>query len=288
MNKVLGRGLGSLIPKKTLKVDDQGEITIVKDDDRILHISPTLIQANPYQPRSNFLQKALEDLKNSIIEHGIMQPLVATKSDNGFQLIAGERRLRAALDLNLETVPVIVRKADNQKKLELALIENLQREDLNPLENALAFKKLIEEFSLTQDEVAKKVGKARSTLTNSLRLLNLSTEMQNALASERISEAHAKYLLSIEDEVQRNNVFKKIIRHNLSVKDTSLEIKSLSTKLKKRTLKDDLDLDLTKVLESKLGTKVLIKRTPRGGKIEIDFYSNEDLENIIKKIKKLK
>ncbi len=288
MNKVLGRGLGSLIPKKTLKVDDQGEITVVKDDDRILHISPTLIKANPYQPRSNFLERALEDLKNSIIEHGIMQPLVVTKSDSGFELIAGERRLRAALELKLETVPVIIREADSQKKLELALIENLQREDLNPLENALAFKKLIKEFDLTQDEVAKKVGKARSTLTNSLRLLNLSSEMQNALASNQISEAHAKYLLSIEDQAQRNNIFKKIIRHNLSVKDTSIEIKSLSTKAKKRTLKDDLDLDLTKVLESKLGTKVLIKRSSRGGKIEIDFYSHEDLENIIKKIKKLK
>lgn len=288
MNDVLGRGLGSLIPKKTVRTNNQEEISLVKDGDRILNISPSLIKANPYQPRSNFLEKALEDLKSSIKEHGILQPLVVTKSDAGFELIAGERRLRAALDLSLETVPVIVRKADSQKKLELALIENLQREDLNPLENALAFKKLIEEFDLTQDEVAKKVGKARSSLANSLRLLKLSTEMQNALASDKISEAHAKYLLSIEDEVQRNNVFKKIVRHNLNIKDTLNEIKSLNKKPKKRSLNDDLDLELSKDLESKLGTKVLIKRSARGGKLEIDFYSNEDLQNIVKKLKKLK
>lgn len=286
MSDVLGRGLGSLIPKKTIKLDQESNVSIVNDDDKVLNISPTLIKANPYQPRSNFLEKALEDLKSSIKEHGILQPLVVTKSDSGFELIAGERRLRAALDLNLETVPVIVRKADSQKKLELALIENLQREDLNPLENALAFKKLIEEFDLTQDEVAKRVGKARSSLANSLRLLKLSSEMQNALASNKISEAHAKYLLSIEDEDQRNNVFKKILRHNLNIKDTLVEIKSLNAKPKKRSLNDELDLKLSKELEGKLGTKVVIKRSSKGGKIEIEFYSNEDLQSLVKRIKK--
>ncbi len=288
MNDVLGRGLDSLIPKKTIKVNNHEEFSISSDDDRVLNISPTLIKANPYQPRSNFLEKALEDLKSSIIEHGILQPLVVTKAESGFELIAGERRLRAALDLNLSTVPVIVRRADSQKKLELALIENLQREDLNPLESAFAFKKLMEEFDLTQEEVAKKVGKARSSLANSLRLLNLSAEMQNALASDRISEAHAKYLLSIEDETQRNNVFKKIVRYDLNIKDTLVEIKALNTKPKKRSLSADLDLELSKDLEGKLGTKVVVKRLARGGKLEIDFYSEEDLQDIVKKIKKIK
>ncbi len=285
MSDVLGRGLSSLIPKKTLRVNNETELSIIKDNDRVLNVSPTLIKANPYQPRTSFLEKNLEELKNSIKEHGILQPLVVTKSSSGFELIAGERRLRAAIDLHLETVPVIVKEVNNQKKLELALIENLQREDLNPLENALAFKRLIEDFNLSQEEVAQKVGKARSSLANSLRLLNLSSEIQQALASQKISEAHAKLLLSLDDKEQRNNVFKKIIRHNLSVKDTSLEIKVLKVRPKKKSLKDDLDLALSQNLEKKLGTRVKIKRTARGGKLEIDFYSEEDLQSIVKKIK---
>lgn len=284
----LGRGLGSLIPKKNFKLEDSSENVLLNDEDKIIHISPSLIEANPYQPRSLFSESALKDLIDSIKEHGIFQPLIVTRNGANFQLIAGERRLRAASELNLKTVPVIVRKANEQKKLELALLENLQREDLSPIENAIAFKKLIDEFNLTQDEVAKKVGKARSSLTNTLRLLNLPTIIQEALLKKEISEAHAKQLLSIDDEAVQINIFKKILRQNLSVSQTSSELNNLNKKGRSSSQNNKVnivDQNKEKDLQGVLGTKVEIKRSLRGGKIMIDFYSDEELLGIIKKIK---
>jgi ParB family transcriptional regulator, chromosome partitioning protein len=282
----LGRGLGSLIPKKNFKLDDSSQDNVLlNDEDKIIHISPSLIEANPYQPRNLFTESSLRELIDSIKEHGIFQPLIVTRSGSNFQLIAGERRLRAAKELELKTVPVIVRKADEQKKLELALLENLQREDLSPIENALAFKKLMDEFNLTQEEVAKKVGKARSSLANTLRLLSLPDIIQRSLLRKEISEAHAKQLLAIDDSERQINIFKKILRHNLSVNQTSSELNKLN---KKNRVNDKIHLiyeDKEKKLQAVLGTKVEIKKAVRGGKIIIDFYSDEELEGIIKKIK---
>lgn len=292
MAQGLGRGLGSLIPKKTLTYGknpfqsdvDESEVVVVNDNDRILKVSPDKISINPQQPRTHFNDIALNDLAESIKQHGIISPLIVTKKGNDFELIAGERRLRASKLLNLKEVPVIVRAEQEQKKLEIALIENLQREDLNPLETARAYKRLIDEFNITQEEAAKKVGKARSSVANALRLLALPLEIQEALASGKISEAHAKYLLGIEGEAKQINMLHKILRQNMTVADTDREIKRLGgTKAAKQ--KDYLDKAKEEELSQYFGTKVEIKRQGRGGKLTIDFYSEEELGELIRKIK---
>ena len=289
----LGRGLGSLIPKKTINYGQNpfqsdsaaaDSVAVFSDNDRILKISPERIIFNPHQPRTNFPASSLNDLAESIKQNGIIQPLIVTKKDSGFELIAGERRLRAAKLIGLKEVPVIVRQEQEQKKLELALIENLQREDLNPLETARAYKKLIDEFNITQEEAAKKVGKARSSVANALRLLTLPAAVQDALASGRISEAHAKYLLGLESETKQLAMLKKILRQNLTVAETDQEIKRLGgTKASKP--KDFFDRAKEEELSEFFSTKVEIKRQRQGGKVIIDFYSEEELNGIIKKIK---
>jgi ParB family chromosome partitioning protein len=288
----LGRGLGSLIPKKTLTYGknpfqsdvDESEMVVLGDSDRILKVSPERISINPQQPRTHFNDVALNDLAESIKQHGIISPLIVTKKGDDFELIAGERRLRASKLLNLKEVPVIVRAEKEQKKLEIALIENLQREDLNPLETARAYKRLIDEFDITQEEAAKKVGKARSSIANALRLLTLPLEVQEALATGKITEAHAKYLLGVEGETKQINLLRKILRQNMTVADTDKEIKRLGgTKAAKQ--KDYLDKAREDELSHYFGTKVEIKRQGRGGKIVIDFYSEEELGEITKKIK---
>jgi len=292
MPQGLGRGLGSLIPKKTVtygqnpfksEMADE-ELVVLQDSDRILKVSPDRIVINPQQPRMHFSESALNDLAESIKQHGIIQPLVVTKKGNDFELIAGERRLRSARLVGLQEVPVIVRAEKEQKKLELALIENLQREDLNPLESANAYQRLINEFNITQEEVAKKVGKARSSIANTLRLLSLPLAIQEALAVGKISEAHAKYLLGLEGESKQLNMLKKILRQNLTVAETDQEIKRLGgTKAAKQ--KDYFDRAREEELSEFLATKVEIKRQGKGGKLIIDFYSEEELSGIIKKIK---
>lgn len=235
MPQGLGRGLGSLIPKKTMAYGQnpfkseiaEDEMVIVHDNDRILKINPELILVNPHQPRTHFSDTALNDLAESIKQHGIISPLIVTKKGQGFELIAGERRLRSAKLIGLKEVPVIVREEQEQKKMEIALIENLQREDLNPLETARAYQRLMDEFNITQEEVAKRVGKARSSIANGLRLLALPLEIQEALAEGKISEAHAKYLLGLEGEEKQINMLKKILRQNLTVAETDKEIKRL-------------------------------------------------------------
>ena len=288
MPQGLGRGLSSLIPKKTVssgaKLTSDEDIVILQDGDRILRVDPERISINPQQPRSYFNDNALNDLAASIREHGIIQPLVVTKKGSGFELIAGERRWRSAKLIGLKEVPVIIRVEEDQKKLELALIENLQRENLNPLETARAYRRLIDEFNITQEETARKVGKARSSVANSLRLLQLPLAIQEALGSGQITEAHAKYLLGLEDPVKQLAVLKKIVRQNLTVAQTDKEIKRLGGTKAAKT-KDYFDRAKEDELSQKLATKVEIKRRRRGGQLLIDFYSEEELGEIIKKIK---
>lgn len=291
----LGRGLGSLIPKKTMSYgqnpysqslsEEEMPISILNDQDRILRIDPSRIDINPQQPRTSFSESALNDLAESIRQHGIIQPLVVTKKGDRFELIAGERRLRSSKILNLNEVPVIVREEKEQKKLEIALIENLQRENLNPLETARAYQKLIDEFNITQEEAAKKVGKARSSIANALRLLSLPLAIQEALAGGKISEAHAKYLLGLEDENKQLNIFKKILRNNLSVAETDKEIKRLGG-TKSAKIKDYSDKAKEEELNEYFSTKVEIKRKGKGGQLIIDFFSEEELGDILRKIKK--
>jgi ParB family chromosome partitioning protein len=293
MPQGLGRGLSSLIPKKTVTYGQNPfqarptdeETVVLSDNDRILKVSPERIMINPQQPRTSFSESALNDLAESIKQHGIIQPLVVTRKGQDFELIAGERRLRSAKLIGLKEVPVIVREEQDQKKLEIALIENLQRENLNPLETARAYQRLINEFNITQEETARRVGKARSSVANALRLLALPSAIQEALASGKISEAHAKYLLGLEGENKQLNMLKKILRQNLTVAETDKEIKRLGgTKLAKP--KDYFDRAREEELAEYLGTKVEIKRHGKGGQLLIDFYSEEELNEMLKKIKK--
>ncbi len=293
MPQGLGRGLGSLIPKKTVTygqnpfkaAGSEEETVVLNDGDRILRINPDRIDINPRQPRTHFSEGALNDLAESIKQHGIIQPLIVTRKGDKFELIAGERRLRGAKLIGLKEVPVIVREEKDQKKLELSLIENLQRENLNPLETARAYQRLIDEFNITQEETAKKVGKARSSVANALRLLALPKAIQDALADGKISEAHAKYLLSLENEAKQLNMLKKILRQNLTVAATGSEIKRL-TGTKEMKEKDYSDRARENELGEFLGTKVELKRRGKRGQIVIDFYSEEELMTILKKINK--
>lgn len=288
-NKGLGRGLSSLIPKKINVQDDLIENVSVNVSDKnsssVQNIDPRLIVANPYQPRKDFDPIALNDLIESIKEHGIIQPLVVSPKGDKYELIAGERRLRSAMELEMREVPVIIREVSDQKKLELALIENLQREDLTPIESAIAYSRLINEFNLTQDELARKMGIARSTVANTLRYLSLPEEIQDALSKKQISEAHAKYLLGLDSEVKQINIFRKILYNNLSVRETDRLIKQYGGTKKAKITAGENDKQIIDSLQLYLGTKVDIKRGKKVSRIEISFYSEDDFKNIIKKIK---
>ncbi|PKM91477.1 chromosome partitioning protein ParB [Candidatus Falkowbacteria bacterium HGW-Falkowbacteria-1] len=291
LKKGLGRGLDSLIPKKVnasnysdFKLNDGDSLTI-SNENQIIMVRPEEIVANPYQPRKNFEPIALNDLINSIKEYGIIQPLVVSRKNDKYELIAGERRLRSALELNLREVPVIVRQVSEQKKLELALIENLQRENLNPIESAVAYNQLINEFNLTQEDLSKKLSKARSSIANILRFLNLPEEIKDALAKGQISEAHAKYLLGLDSEVKQLAVFKKIIYNNLSVKETDNLIKNSGGTKKTKILNGGQDAVYQDRLQKIFNTKVEIRRNKKGGTVTVFFYSEEDLRELVKKIK---
>ncbi len=290
-NKGLGRGLDSLIPKK-VNTQTYSDFNLTKHDalmvddssEKIIKVDPKKIKVNPYQPRKDFDPISLNDLINSIKEYGIIQPLIVSKKNGEYELVAGERRLRSSLELNLSEVPVIVRDFDDQKKLEIALIENLQRENLNPIESAIAYNQLINEFNLTQEDLAKRMGKSRSSVANILRFLSLPEEIKQSLAKKQITEAHAKYLLGIEGEVKRLTIFRKIVYNNLSVRETNDLIKKSGGTKKAKIAINNNDEDNKKNLQNYLNTKIDIKRSEKGGKIEIIFYGDEDLDEIIKKI----
>ena len=290
VNKGLGRGLDSLIPKKINK--NYSDFSVKPDNslveekkNNIIEIDPNIISANPYQPRREFDPILLNDLINSIKEYGIIQPLIVTpKKDGTYELIAGERRLRSAIELNFDKVPVIVREVSEQRKLELALIENLQRENLNPIESAVAYNQLMNEFNLTQDDLARRLGKPRSSIANVLRFLSLPEEIKKALMKKQISEAHAKYLVGLPNEVKQLSIFRKIIFNNLSVRETDNLIRQSGGTKRAKINKKEKDGDWINSLRKYLNTKVDIKRSIKGGKIEISFYTDEDLNTLIKKI----
>ena len=284
--KGLGRGLDSLIPKKTKNQKQQGNQALANDDklEKIIKINPQSIKTNPYQPRKEFDPIALNDLINSIKEYGIIQPLIVSKLDDGYELVAGERRLRSALELDLKEVPVIVRDFNAQKKLEIALIENLQRENLNPIESAIAYSQLMNEFNLSQEDLSARLGKSRSSIANALRFLALPDEIKAALSKKQITESHAKYLSGLEGAVKQLNVFRKIIYNNLSVRETSDLIKKSGGTKKAKILPGEEDQRYIRDLENYFGTKILLKRSEQGGRVEISFYNQEDLDEIIKKI----
>ena len=289
----LGRGLDSLIPKKINKVlvsksgDSVVNVSNSNESQGVMQVSPSDISVNPYQPRRRFSDSHIDELVESIKIYGIIQPLIVTKKeDGGYELIAGERRWRSAKKLELATIPVIVRDADRQEKLEIALIENIQREDLNPIETAISYRKLVDEFNLTQIELAGRVSKSRSSVANSLRLLNLPEEIQNALSDGRISEGHGKIILGLENEVKQMALFRKILHDGMSVSDTSFESKVVNpAKPKKEKQINYKDKDREIVIREFFGAKVEIKRRGSGGQIVIDFYSDDELEGIMNKLK---
>lgn len=292
MSNGLGRGLGSLIPQKVHKAgkssDGEPVVDLVTeaDKDKILRVPPDKIQVNPMQPRKSFTGSHMGELEESIKEYGIIQPLIASLKDDKYELIAGERRLRAAKNLGLDRVPVIVRDASEQEKLEVSLIENLQRENLNPIETALAYRKLIDEFNLSQEEVAKRVGKSRPSVTNSLRLLNLSEEMQSALIDGKISEGHAKLLIGLNTEEKQKALLLKILQKNLSVHASIQEARRMGGTKAARIKINYEDKDKEFILREFFGTKAEIKRRGKGGQVIIDFFSDEELGEIVKKVRK--
>lgn len=268
--KVLGRGLGALIPQKS-------EIPSAS----VTEVAVTQIQTSPYQPRKHFEETALADLARSITEHGIVQPLVVTRlAADKFQLIAGERRFRAAQRAGLTRVPVVVKDAmQGSQALEVAIIENVQREDLNPLEEALAYQQLHQEFGLTQDEIAKKVGKERSTVANFLRLLKLPEKVKQLVATGSLSMGHARALLAIEGGKQQEALAERIVRQNLNVRQTELLASGQAAKpaKKEEEKKDVFTRDAEEKLTTALRTRVEIERKRRGGEIRIQFANEEDL-----------
>lgn len=298
-NNVLGRGLASLIPQKNKPTGDIGEakknihreISIPQVSalqDEFLEVATSKIAANPQQPRHDFDEVELQELADSIKEHGIIQPLIVAKiAPEQYELIAGERRLKASKLAGLEMVPVIVREeAGEREKLELALVENIQRHDLNPIEEARAFKKLIEEFDLTQEQIADKVGKSRSAVANKTRLLALPVEIQRALIEGKISEGHARTILAIENPEKQRALFELILKDNLTVRQAEDKVREVTVSTHQRRISPDADPYLKEKedqLSQALGTKVTIKKSGGGGKIIVDYYSDEELENIAKR-----
>ena len=281
-NSGLGKGLNALIPEISPEKEQQKEI-------RTLKISQ--IQPNPDQPRKTFDAEKLQLLANSIEEHGIIQPIVVRKEESGFYtIIAGERRWRAARLAHLSEVPVVVKSFNDLAVAEVALIENLQREDLNPVEEARGYERLIKEFNLTQDDVSKKIGKSRPAITNSMRLLSLSPAVLKLLEQLEISSGHARALLGITDETEQEKIAFEIIEKDLSVRQVEKYVKDRQTEkvtppeLKLfNVAKDELETSLS----ATLGTKVKItQKKNKKGKIEIEFYDSDSLQKIVELLKK--
>lgn len=283
----LGRGLGSLIPQKVNKHfsdDITPAMSVVSDEDKILHISPSVIKANSQQPRTDFNEASLEDLSRSIKEYGVLQPLVVNRRGDGYELIAGERRLRAAKLAGLTTVPVILRQADEQKKLEIALIENIQREDLNPIELAMSYRRLADEFNLKTEEVARRVGKSRPLVANTMRLLNLPEEIQRALVSGSISVKHGLAIAGLDSEVKQMELFRKVIANKMTSTEVFEETKKMGGTKEARIKHHPADEGRVAKLQEFFGSRVKINRKNKGGQIIIDFSDDETLNEMIKKI----
>jgi ParB family transcriptional regulator, chromosome partitioning protein len=273
----LGRGLGALIPQRAPGTPGPTEIAVSR------------IRPNPYQPRRHFDPAELATLTASIREHGVLQPVLVTESIDGFELVAGERRLRAATAAGLERIPAIVRQLDDRSRLEIALIENLQREDLDPIEAAHGFRRLIQEFGFTHEQIAQRVGRARSTVANSLRLLDLAPSVQEAVADRRVTEGHARALGGLSAEHQEH-VLGTVIDQDLSVRQTEELVRRLrepraispTTATDRRS---DPDLErLEEDLRRSLGTKVSLARSRKGGRIVIEYYSDEELGRLFERL----
>jgi ParB family transcriptional regulator, chromosome partitioning protein len=270
----LGKGLGALIPEEEINPEVNA----------VMKIEMNLIKANDNQPRKNFDEEKIEQLAESIKEHGVVQPIVLKKEGSTYTIVAGERRWRASKSIGLKEIPAVVMDLTDKQVLEISLIENIQREDLNPIEEAIAYKKLIDEFNLTQEVLSKRIGKSRTAVTNCLRLLNLDERVQDYLIDGIISEGHGRTLLAVSDKDSQYLLAQKIIDEALNVRDTEKLIKSLGKekKDKKGKGKDNIYyVDIKEKLENYFGTRVSLINKKNKGKIEIQYYSEEDLQRIL-------
>lgn len=276
MNKKygLGKGLNALIPEETESASNEKVVD---------KISIQMIKANESQPRKNFEEDKIIQLADSIKEHGIIQPIILKKDGETYTIVAGERRWRAAKQIGLKEIPAVVMDLTDKQILEISLIENIQREDLNPIEEAIAYKRLIDEFDLTQDELGKRIGKSRTAITNCMRLLNLDKRVQDYLIEGVISEGHGRALLAIGNKEVQYKLAQTIIDEGLNVRQVETLIKNLDKDKKEKQEKkhNPYYFDLVDRLESYFGTKVSILDKNNKGKIEIEYYSEEDLQRII-------
>lgn len=299
VSRGLGKGLDSLIPmgsgsseKKADSKEEDKESKDGKATETVVKI--TQVEPNREQPRKNFDEDALQELADSIKQFGLLQPILVQDRKTHYEIIAGERRWRAAKLAGLKEVPVIIRDYTDQEIVEISLIENIQREDLNPIEEAQAYKRLLTEFNLKQDEVAERVSKSRTAVTNSMRLLKLCDEVQQMIIDDMLSTGHARALISIEDPEQQYTIAQKIFDEKLSVREVEKLVKDLNKpeKPKKESNKEDKSLDIIyeaieEKLKQSLGTKVEISSKGNGaGKLEIEFYNHDDLDRIIELLSK--
>ncbi len=292
----LGKGLQSLIPPKQKPTEvEYPKISQPLRDKKesVFDIEVGKIKSNPYQPRHEMEEAALKDLADSIKQHGILQPLIVTKiiKDTGrgqeaeYQIVAGHRRLEAAKIAGLPFVPAIVRDATEQQKLELALVENIQRTDLNAMERAHAFKELQEEFDLTHEEIAKKIGKSREFVSNTLRLMNLPEIIQQGLRQAKISEGHARSIAGVKNPAAQLALFEEILTNNLSVRQIEQRTREIYVQAHKRRVAFDPEIKkIAQSLTAHLGKRVQIKKSGVGGKLLVDFEDKKDLQEITKKI----
>lgn len=279
-SKGLGKGLNALLSEETLNSTEESGIKVVNIND---------VEPNQHQPRKSFSQEELNELSVSIQEHGILQPLIVRQKDNKYQIVAGERRFRAAKMASLKEVPIIIKNFSDKQTLEVSLIENIQRENLNVMELANAYSLLMENFDLTQDDVALRVGKSRPSITNIMRLMKLTPYVQQKLRDNQITSGHGKAILSIKDIQTQKKVVDYIIENELSVRETERYIQNLlnpNNSIKKKEEINPFYREIQENLQVVLGTKVTISKTKKKGKIEIEYYSDEELEKIVEKLQK--
>ncbi|BDH63806.1 stage 0 sporulation protein J [Lysinibacillus sp. PLM2] len=278
MAKGLGKGISALFPTEPLK-----------NDDSIEKISIQKLVANPYQPRKIFDDEAIEELAQSIIEHGIIQPIVVRKKGSKYEIVVGERRYRAAKLANLEEVPAIVKEMSDEQMMEVAILENLQREDLTPIEEAEAYQSLIEKLNFTQEDLAKRLGKSRPHITNHIRLLQLPEEVRNLVNDGSLSMGHGRTLLGLKNKRRIPELANKVIKHSLNVRQLENLIKEYNSEVSRETSKKVNKDIFVQAKETQLreyfGTNVQIRKSKNKGKIEIEFYSEEDLERILEILK---
>jgi ParB family chromosome partitioning protein len=281
----LGRGLAALIP--TAPVVAEPAAPPPPPGTREIPVAD--IKRNPYQPRGRFEIEELRQLSESVAQHGILQPIVVTEVPGGYQLIAGERRTRAAELAGLATIPAVVRSADEQEQLALALVENLQRSDLNAMDEARAFRQLMDEFGLTQEDVARRVGRSRPAITNTLRLLQVSPEVQDAVEDRRISEGHARALAGLDDHAAQDLALGLVEERSLSVRQTEQLVREVAagSQLQSAARPAEADPDIERLeadLRDALGTKVSLMAGRRGGRITITWYDDEDLQRLVDRL----